>query len=79
MAGHASFRREMHGFVREDLARVAAEAVVIGGLDPGMGLVAFVAVQSRHGHLFRKARFRGLPVAGETALAVGNEFPLLIR
>ena len=57
MAGCAVFRRLMHGFAREDLARVAAEAVAIGGPYPGMGLVAFVAVQPCHGHFFRKARF----------------------
>lgn len=69
----------MNRLVHENFTRVAAEAVFIRWLHPGMGLVAFVAVQTSHGDFIREVLFRGFSVAGQTALAVRDEHALLLR
>ena len=58
VTSYAVLARLMNGFALQDLARMAPEAIIINRLDAGMGLVALVAVEPRHGRFFREPRPR---------------------
>jgi len=49
VAGLALCRGLVDRFGDQHLARMAPQTVIVGRLDARMGLVAFIAIQSRHG------------------------------
>lgn len=80
MACRAVFHGIMDRFGCQDFAGMAPQTVLIGRLDPLMGLVAFVTVKTGHGNLVRKRCPRRLTVTGQTHLPVGDKrFRLLGR
>ena len=78
MAGFAVLAGRVHCLQCKHLSRVTTEAIVVCGLDPGMRLVALVAIQASHGHMVRERGIRRLPVTAQATLPVRNECFLLL-
>lgn len=76
MAIYASLRRVMNGLVQKNLARMAAQTIVVGRLDARMRSMAFVTIQSRHRDLGRECCLRGCTMAGQAPLAVRDKCAL---
>ncbi len=79
MACLAVFGRGMHWLGCQHFSGMTTETVVICWFNARMRLMAFVAVQTRHGHFVRERCPRRLPVTGETLLPVWNKCLWLFR
>ena len=78
MAGYAPSIAAMNAFRAQDLTGMASQAVIVHGLDAGMRLVTFVAIEPSHGNLLRERCPQGRTVAGQAPFPVGNEHPRLL-